>query len=62
VLDLGSESQKAVYDDLMGFNDIEGRESIFDRTSKVATVITDDNMVVEWREPLRYPDLHADPH
>ena len=42
----------------MGFNDIEGRESIFDRTSKVATVITDDNMVVEWREPLRYPDLH----
>lgn len=57
VLDLGIESQKAVYDDLMGFNDIEGRESIFDRTSKVATVITDDNMVVEWREPLRYPDL-----
>ncbi|MDB5219740.1 MAG: hypothetical protein JWO86_7667 [Myxococcaceae bacterium] len=57
VLDLGVASQKAVYDDLMGFNDIEGRESIFDRTSKIASVITDDNMVPEWREPLRYPDL-----
>ena len=57
VLDLGVVSQKAVYDDLMGFNDIEGRESIFERTSKIASVITDDNMVPEWREPLRYPDL-----
>ena len=57
VLDLGVASQKAVYDDLMGFNDIEGRESIFERTSKIASVITDDNMVPEWREPLRYPDL-----
>ena len=57
VLDLGVASQKAVYDDLMGFNDIEGRESIFERTSKIASVITDDNMVSEWREPLRYPDL-----
>ena len=59
VLDLGVASQKAVYDDLMGFNDIEGRESIFERTSKIASVITDDNMVPEWREPLRYPDLTA---
>ena len=58
VLDLGVPAQKGVYDDLMGFNDIEGRESIFDRTSKVAKVITDDNMVVEWREPLRYPELN----
>jgi spermidine synthase len=58
VLDLGVASQKAVYDDLMGFNDIEGRESIFERTSKIASVITDDNMVPEWREPLRYPELH----
>ncbi len=57
VLDLSNTAQKAVYDDLMGFNDIEGRETILERTSKVASVITDDNMVVEWREPLRYPDL-----
>lgn len=58
VLDLAKKPQRDVFDDLMGFNDIEGRESIFDRTSKVASVITDDNMVVEWREPLRYPELH----
>lgn len=23
---------------------------------KVATVVTDDNMVIEWEQPLRYPE------
>lgn len=58
ILDLAREPQKKVFDDLLGFNDIEGRETILERTSKTSSVITDDNMVVEWREPLRYPELH----
>lgn len=57
VLDLTQEEPKRVFDDLLGFNDIEPRDSILARTSKTASVITDDNMVVEWREPLRYPEL-----
>jgi hypothetical protein len=57
VLDLGREDQRTLYDELCTFNDIEPRDSILDRT-KDATVITDDNMVTEWREPLRYPELH----
>lgn len=55
-LDFARDGDKKIYDDLLGFNDIEGRESILERT-KVASVISDDNMVVEWRDPLRYPDL-----
>jgi len=57
ILDLGAPAHRKIYDDLLGFNDIEGRESILERT-KLASVITDDNMVVEWRQPLRYPELH----
>ena len=57
VLDLNREEHRKIFSDLLGFNDIEGRESILERTSKTASVITDDNMVVEWREPLRYPAL-----
>jgi len=57
VLDLSRPAHQKIHSDLMGFNDIEGRETILERTTKVARVITDDNMVVEWREPLRYPVL-----
>ena len=56
-LDLGRELQKKVFDDLLGFNDIERRETIQERTSKTSSVVTDDIMVVEWRESLRYPEL-----
>jgi spermidine synthase len=56
ILDL--ERDKAAYEDALGFLQIEPRDSMFDRVVKVATVVTDDNMVIEWREPLRYPDLH----
>ncbi len=45
-----------LYENLLGFNDMEYRPTILDRTSRSATVITDDNMVVEWREPLRWPE------
>jgi hypothetical protein len=31
------------------------RSTILERTQKTARVVTDDNMVVEWRQPLRYP-------
>jgi spermidine synthase len=57
ILDLGRAAHKKIYEDLLGFNDMEYRPSILERTEKVAKVITDDNMVVEWREPLRYPEL-----
>ncbi|MBX3193188.1 MAG: hypothetical protein KF819_39760 [Labilithrix sp.] len=56
ILDLDLASDKKIYDDLLGFNDIEPRWSILART-KTHQVITDDNMVTEWREPLRYPEL-----
>lgn len=57
VLDAGIERDRKLHEELSTFNDIEPRDSILERT-KLATVITDDNMVVEWREPLRYPELH----
>jgi spermidine synthase len=57
ILDLSRSDHQKIYDDLLGFNDMEYRPSILERTEKVAKVITDDNMVVEWREPLRYPEL-----
>jgi hypothetical protein len=57
ILDLERPEHRKIYDDLLGFNDMEYRPSILERTEKVAKVITDDNMVVEWREPLRYPEL-----
>ncbi len=47
---------KAAYDSALGFLQIELKESMLERV-KVATVVTDDNMVIEWREPLRYPEL-----
>lgn len=56
ILDLSRPSHQKIYEDLLGFNDIEPRDSILGR-SEVASVITDDNMVVEWLEPLRYPEL-----
>jgi spermidine synthase len=58
VLDLGSASDKAIFDDLMGFNDMEPAWSILDRYEKKYRIVTDDNMVVEFTEPLHYPDLN----
>jgi len=57
ILDLTRRDHAEVYESLLGFNDIEYRPSIYERTRTQASVITDDNMVVEWRHPLRYPEL-----
>jgi spermidine synthase len=54
ILDL--ERDKALYEECAGFIQIEPRASMYERV-KVATVVTDDNMVIEWEEPLRYPDM-----
>lgn len=53
-LDPNSSEDRRIRDDLAGWSDLESRESLLLRTSG-ARVVTDDNMVVEWREPLRYP-------
>lgn len=57
VLDLSKPEEKAQYESWLGFNDMEPRPGILDRYAKTMTVLTDDNMVVEWRDPLRYPEL-----
>ena len=56
ILDRSRPEHAELYESLLGFNDMEYRPTILDRTSRSATVITDDNMVVEWREPLRWPE------
>jgi spermidine synthase len=58
ILNLADAADQKVYEDLLGFNDMEYRWSVLERYEKTKTVVTDDNMVVEWREPLRYPDLN----
>ena len=55
ILDRSRPDHARLYESLLGFNDMEYRPTILERTSKTASVITDDNMVVEWREPLRWP-------
>lgn len=56
-LDLADPAEKKVYDDLLGFNDMEPRWSILERYAKTKRVVTDDDMVTEWTDPLRYPSL-----
>jgi spermidine synthase len=58
VLDLANEADRALFDQLRCYNDMEPAWSIKDRYEKTHRVVTDDNMVTEWLEPLRYPDLH----
>jgi hypothetical protein len=55
VLDLDKPAHKKMYENLLGFNDMEYRASILERYDKTMTAITDDNMVVEWKDPWRYP-------
>ncbi len=54
ILDTSVASDKAIFDDLLGFNDMEYRASILERYEKTKRVVTEDNMAVEWDEPLRY--------
>ena len=58
VLDLGSASDQRLFDELAGFIDIAPRSAILAYYEKIASDVTDDNMKVEWKEPLRYPELH----
>lgn len=53
ILDL--ERDKALYEECAGFIQMEPRDSMYSRV-KTATVVTDDNMVIEWEQALRYPD------
>lgn len=57
VLDLTLESDKKIYVELVGYIDIAPRSAILEHYTKLASDVTDDNMLIEWREPLRYPDL-----
>jgi spermidine synthase len=55
VLDLSSAAdQKRLYD-LRAYNDMEPAWSIIDRYEKKNRIVTDDNMVTEWIDPLLYP-------
>ncbi len=54
-LNLGDAADQKIYAQLLAFDDLETRADILKHTQQ-ATVITDDNMVTEWRKPLRYPD------
>jgi len=56
VLDLSRESGRKLYDELLGYNDIAPRWAILEFYAKLAGDVTDDNMRVEWRDPLRYAE------
>lgn len=55
VLDLTKESDQQLLYELRGYNDMEPAWSIIDRYEKKNRIVTDDNMVTEWLDPLRYP-------
>jgi spermidine synthase len=56
-LELDRASDRQLYETLLGFNDMAPRDAIFEHYTKIAGLVTDDNMLTEWREPLRYPEL-----
>lgn len=53
VLDLAQEADLRLFDELRGYNDMEPAWSILERYEKTHTIVTDDNMAVEWRRPFR---------
>jgi spermidine synthase len=55
VLDLSSAADQKLFYELRGYNDMEPAWSIIDRYEKKNRIVTDDNMVVEWMDPLLYP-------
>ncbi|HEY8079288.1 MAG TPA: hypothetical protein VIF62_34390 [Labilithrix sp.] len=57
VIDTSTDDGKKLASELMAYNDMEWAWSIKDRYEKTKRIVTDDNMVVEWEEPLRYPHL-----
>ena len=57
VLDPSSPGDRKLYEELAGFIDIAPRAAVLQFYEQIAGDVTDDNMRVEWKEPLRYPDL-----
>jgi spermidine synthase len=56
ILDRTIPRHAVIYDALLGYNDIEFAPTVVPRALAAGSrVVTDDNMVVEWRLPLRYP-------
>lgn len=55
VLDLSSPADQKLFYDLRAYNDMEPAWSIIDRYEKKHRIVTDDNMVTEWIDPLLYP-------
>jgi spermidine synthase len=55
-LDLSAEGDRRLLEELTNYNDLEDRPALLARTSVEGRLITDDNMVPEWRQPLRYPE------
>ena len=47
---------RELLESLLAYGDLEGREALLGRTGR-AGIVTDDNMLPEFREPLRYPKL-----
>lgn len=61
VLDRAIPRHEVIYQALLGFNDMEGAATVVPRTLAAGSKeITDDGMVVEWREPWRYPKKEDD--
>ncbi len=64
-IDRSTEEGQKFFDELLTYPDtinaeptsegLESRDSVIGRTAD-ATVVTDDNMVAEWREVLRFQD------
>ena len=56
-LDLTTPQGQAMYDELAGYIDLAPRDAILHYYEPIARDVTDDNMVVEWQNPLRYAEM-----
>ena len=56
ILDLSRSEDRKLYDELRAFNDMEPAWSIIDRYDGKKKIVTDDDMVTEWIDPLRWPE------
>ncbi|MBE7482191.1 MAG: fused MFS/spermidine synthase [Polyangiaceae bacterium] len=56
VIDVARDDDRELLESLLAYGDLEGREALLGRTGR-AGIVTDDNMLPEFREPLRYPKL-----
>lgn len=54
-LDLTDARERELFESIAQYDDLEPREAVLARTQS-AKLVTDDNMVPEWKNPLRFPD------